>query len=200
MPRVAANRKSDAFFKFTAETVSIETRNRSAGELVFGHLFMARTDHEIRITPSVLDRLLDYEPRNPTEAPTSHAKSLADLKLSVKRDLEWLLNTRHNGIEIPETLEEVNESLAVYGLPDLTSLSARNPNEQNRLAKALETALRVFEPRFINVKVSLEPIDNTDRQLRFHIEAHLDVDPVPEPISFDTVLSVGSGEFAVNAK
>lgn len=161
---------------------------------------MARTDHEIRITPSVLDRLLDYEPRNQTEAQKSHSVSLAELKLSVKRDLEWLLNTRQNGIEIPETLEEVNESLAVYGLPDLTSLSARNPNEQNRLAKSLETALRVFEPRFINVKVSLEPIDNTDRQLRFHIEAHLDVEPAPEPISFDTVLSVGSGEFAVNAK
>ncbi len=161
---------------------------------------MSRTDHEVRITPSVLDRLLDYEPRESAEAPKSHSKSLADLKQSVKRDLEWLLNTRHNGIEIPETLEEVNQSLAVYGLPDLTSLSARNPNEQNRLAKALETALRVFEPRFINVKVSLEPIDNTDRQLRFHIEAHLDVDPVPELISFDTVLSVGSGEFAVSAK
>lgn len=161
---------------------------------------MSRTDHEIRITPSVLDRLLDYEPRESKEAPKSHSTSLAELKLSVKRDLEWLLNTRHNGIEIPETLEEVNESLAVYGLPDLTSLSAHNPNEQNRLAKALETALRVFEPRFINVKVSLEPIDSTDRQLRFHIEAHLDVEPAPEPISFDTVLSVGSGEFAVNAK
>ncbi len=161
---------------------------------------MSRTDHEIRITPSVLDRLLDYEPRESTEAPKSHSKTLADLKLSVKRDLEWLLNTRHNGIEIPETLEEVNQSLAVYGLPDLTSLSARNPNEQSRLAKSLETALRIFEPRFINVKVSLEPINNTDRQLRFHIEAHLDVDPVPEPISFDTVLSVGNGEFAVSAK
>lgn len=161
---------------------------------------MARVDHQLRITPSVLDRLLDYEPRESTEVPKSHSRSLADLKLSVKRDLEWLLNTRQNGIDIPETLEEVNQSLAVYGLPDLTSLSARNPNEQNRLAKALETALSVFEPRFINVKVSLEPIDNTDRQLRFHIEAHLDVDPAPEPISFDTVLSVGSGEFAVKAK
>lgn len=161
---------------------------------------MSRTDHEIRITPSVLDRLLDFEPRESREAPKSHSKTLAELKQSVKRDLEWLLNTRHNGVEIAETLEEVNQSLAVYGLPDLTSLSARNPNEQSRLAKALETALRIFEPRFINVKVSLEPIDNTDRQLRFHIEAHLDIEPVPEPISFDTVLSVGSGEFAVNAK
>ena len=161
---------------------------------------MSRTDHEIRITPSILDRLLDFEPQMSKEPPRSQAQSLADLKKSVKRDLEWLLNTRHTPIEIPESLEELNESMAVFGLPDLTSLSVKNPNEQNRLAKAIETALRVFEPRFINVKVSLQPIDSTDRQLRFHIEAHLDIEPVPEPVSFDTVLQVGSGEFAVNEK
>jgi type VI secretion system protein ImpF len=161
---------------------------------------MARTDHEIRITPSILDRLVDYEPDMSREAPRSQAQSLADLKKSVKRDLEWLLNTRHNGIEIPETLEELSDSLAIYGLPDLASLSVTDKNQQSRLIKSIETALRTFEPRFLNVKVALEPIDNTDRQLRFRIEAHLDVEPVPEPISFDTVLQVGSGEFAIKEK
>ena len=120
--------------------------------------------------------------------------------MSVKRDLEWLLNTRQPPYEIAETLEEVNRSLAVYGLPDFTSLSAKNPGEQQKLTKALETALSIFEPRFINVNVSLAPVDHTDRQLRFRIEAHLDIDPTPEPISFDTVLQVGSGEFAVKSK
>ena len=161
---------------------------------------MSRTDHEIRLTPSILDRLLDFEPQMSKEPPRSQAQSLADLKKAVKRDLEWLLNTRHNPIEIPETLEELNESLAVYGLPDLTSISVKNPNEQNRLSKAIETTIKIFEPRFINVKVSLEPVNSTDRQLRFRIEAHLDIEPVPEPVSFDTVLQVGSGEFAVNEK
>ncbi len=161
---------------------------------------MARTDHENRITPSILDRLLDFDPQESREAPRSQAQSLAELKRSVKRDLEWLLNTRQSGHDIPETLEELNESLAVYGLPDLTSLSVKNPTEQNRLTKSIETALRVFEPRFINVRVALEPVDSTDRQLRFKIEAHLDIDPVPEPISFDTVLQVGNGEFAVSEK
>jgi type VI secretion system protein ImpF len=89
---------------------------------------MPRTDHEIRITPSILDRLIDNEPQATREAPRTQAQSLAELKTSVKRDLEWLLNTRHNGVEIPETLEELNQSLAIYGLPDLASLSVRNPD------------------------------------------------------------------------
>ncbi len=161
---------------------------------------MARTDNEIRITPSVLDRLLDYEPKLSTEAPKTKSRSLAELKQSVKRDLEWLLNTRQSPWEIAETLEETNRSLAIYGLPDFTSLSARNPGEQQKLIKALEAALAIFEPRFINLNVSLAPIDFNDRQLRFRIEAHLDIEPTPEPISFDTVLQVGSGEFAVKPK
>jgi hypothetical protein len=40
---------------------------------------MSRIDNEIRITPSVLDRLLDFEPDVSREAPKSRSKSLRDL-------------------------------------------------------------------------------------------------------------------------
>ncbi len=158
---------------------------------------MARTDNEIRITPSVLDRLIDFEPELKQEAPKSRSKSLRELKISVRRDLEWLFNTRGQIGRIDESLEEVNKSLAVYGLPDFTGVSAKDPNEQKSLTRALEKAIKIFEPRFIDLKVSLEPISEIDRLLRFHIEARLDIDPTPEPIAFDTILQLGSGEFAI---
>jgi type VI secretion system lysozyme-related protein len=161
---------------------------------------MARTDNEIRITPSILDRLLDFEPNMSSEAPKSRAKSLRDLKTSVRRDLEWLLNTRRFIEEIPENLEEVNNSLAVYGLPDFTGMSANNPAEQQRLTRQIEQAIRTFEPRFLDLKVTFEPIDGVERVLKFRIEARLNVEPVPEPIVFDTVLQLGSGEFEVKEK
>jgi len=86
---------------------------------------MARTDHETRVTPSVLDRLLDFEPKASQESPKSRSKSLAELKQSVRRDLEWLLNSRQYLGYIDENLEEVNKSVAVYGLPDFTGISAK---------------------------------------------------------------------------
>ena len=49
---------------------------------------MARTDSNIRITPSVLDRLIDYDPRESRESPKSRSASLMELKASVRRDLE----------------------------------------------------------------------------------------------------------------
>ena len=158
---------------------------------------MARTDNEIRVSHSVLDRLIDHEPKISTEPPKSQSQSLAELKQSVRRDLEWLLNTRCFYDRGDGGLEESYRSVAFYGLPDFTGLSAKNHLEQARITKALETAIRNFESRFINLSVSLEPISNVDRTLKFRIEASLDVEPAPEPVTFDTVLEIGSGNFAV---
>lgn len=161
---------------------------------------MARTDNEIRITPSVLDRLLDFEPDASSEAPKSRSKSLSDLKISVRRDLEWLLNTRRFIGEVDENLEETQKSVVVYGLPDFTSASAKSSTEQKKLVKQIETALKYFEPRFLDLKVTLEPLSAYERALKFRIDARLDIDPVPEPISFDTVFQLGSSEITVKEK
>ena len=161
---------------------------------------MTRTDSEIRVTPSVLDRLLDFEPKSQQEAPKSRSRNLRELKQSVRRDLEWLLNSRCFPEDIDENLEEVFKSVLVYGLPDITGVSAKNHLEQKRLTRALETAIRTFESRLIDLKVTLEPVSSTDKALKFRIEARLDIEPTPEPIAFDTILQLGSGDFEVKEK
>ena len=161
---------------------------------------MARTDSNIRITPSVLDRLIDYDPRESRESPKSRSASLMELKASVRRDLEWLLNSRT--FLDPEDLEstELKNSVAVYGLPDITGLGAQNRDEQSRALRAVEHAIAVFEPRFLNLKVTMERPTDTERSIKFRIEAQLDVDPAPEPIVFDTVLKLGSSDFEIKEK
>ena len=98
---------------------------------------MSRFDNEIRITPSVLDRLLDDRPEETREAPAGRQTSLRLLKLAVKRELEWLLNTRANPEGVPEGLTEVARSLAAYGLPDFTTATVKNSEDQNRLREAV---------------------------------------------------------------
>src|SRR5690349_20938533 len=108
---------------------------------------MPRSDNEIRITPSVLDRLIDYEPEVSREPLASRSKSLRQMKESVKRDLEQLLNTRRSENCMPPDSKELENSLAAYGLPDFTSVSIKSPSEQERLLAALESAIAIFEPR-----------------------------------------------------
>lgn len=161
---------------------------------------MPRTDNEIRVTPSVLDRLLDFEPDKSREAPASRAKSLRQMKQSVKRDLEWLLNTRHVDDRITPDMKELHRSLAMYGLPDFSNASSKNPADQKRMQRALEHVIQTFEPRLRDVHVIIEPIRDTERAIRFRIEARLNVDPAPEPVTFDTVLQLGSGHYTVKGE
>jgi type VI secretion system protein ImpF len=157
---------------------------------------MPRIDEEIRINLSVLDRLVDFEPEVTTEPPPSRSKALRQVKQALRRDLEWLLNTRRV-LEVPDELPLLADSLLAYGLPDFTNLSVKNAEDQNDLTHAIEVTLKRFEPRLENIVVSVANASVLERAFRFKIEARLRIDPVPEPISFDTTLQLGSGNFAV---
>ena len=161
---------------------------------------MSRFDNEIRITPSVLDRLVDYEPELSHEPAASRAKSLRQLKQAVRRDLEFLLNTRQVAGGLPTELKELNKSLAAYGLPDFSAVNVKSPDEQMRMRRALETTISIFEPRLKAVKVTLEPLRGAERTLRFRVDARLQVEPTPEPVTFDTVLQLHSGEYKVRGE
>src|SRR4051812_15010929 len=112
---------------------------------------MARTESQTRITPSVLDRLIDMDPRESSESPRSRTSNVTDLRQAVRRDLEWLLNTRTMLDPADSTLEEAKKSVAFYGLPDFTAIGASSNVEQRRLLESLENAITTFEPRFIDV-------------------------------------------------
>jgi type VI secretion system protein ImpF len=157
---------------------------------------MARFDEEVRINLSVLDRLVDFEPETKAEAPASRSKALRQVKQALKRDLEWLLNTRR-AFEVPEDLPLLSASMLAYGLPDFSNSTVRSAEDQHDLTLALESALKRFEPRLEDVVVSVASASVLERAFRFKIEARLRIDPVPEPISFDTTLQIGSGTFAV---
>ncbi len=155
---------------------------------------MARSLGETTITVSVLDRLIDQEPDNRLENPLSRSQSVRLLKNSVRRDLEWLLNTRRIADPPDENLKEVNRSNYVYGLPDLSALTMATAGDRNRLVRGVLAAINMFEPRLANVRlVMVETPDAAKKDVRLRIEAMLRMDPVPEPISFDTMIELKSG-------
>lgn len=162
---------------------------------------MARRETEETVTQSVLERLIDHDPAAKTDPPQTRSQSVRQLKASLRRDLEWLLNTRQIAGGIPEGFPELDGSLYGYGLPDVTHLSGTSVRDRNRLLRMLESTITSYEPRLSGVKVNLvESGSNSGRQLRFQIEALLLMDPVPELISFDTILELSSGEYQVKGE
>jgi type VI secretion system protein ImpF len=153
---------------------------------------MPKLDQDHKITQCILDRLMEADPRVSAERA---------LKASLRRDLEWLLNTRRVVDPPPESLVEVNRSVYNYGLPDFSSYSLNSPKDRNRLLRALEVTIAIFEPRLAGVKVTaVETPTPGSRSLRFQIEGLLLKDPAPEQVSFDTVLQLANGEYQVKGE
>jgi type VI secretion system protein ImpF len=158
-----------------------------------------RTQPNSAVTLSVFDRLVDNEPRSPSvEAPLTRAESVRILRTAVRRDLEWLLNTRRNPEDPGPALPETENSLFNYGLPDFSTYAIASPKDQTRLVRALQSAVKTFEPRLANIRVTPVEINPKGlRTMRIRIEGLLMMDPAPEHISFDTTLQLTTGDFRV---
>lgn len=159
---------------------------------------MARSSLEPAVSLSVLDRLIDEDPRTSSEPQLSRSQSVQQLKDAVRRDLEWLLNTRRVAEPPDEALREVNHSVYAFGLPDFTAFSFASAKEQAKLLRCIQTAIKKYEPRLTNLRIiELGASDPKTRTLHIRVEGLLAMDPAPEHVSFDTVLELASGQYEV---
>lgn len=150
---------------------------------------MARIDKKKSLRSSILDRLIDLEPHLTIEPEKNRHQQLREMRLSVRRDLENLLNTRYRLVEPPDHLTQLENSLLNYGLPDLATVNINNNETKLEFTRDIERMLRKYEPRFKSVKVILqENGDKVERTLRFRVHATLYADPAPETIIFDSTL------------
>ena len=150
---------------------------------------MAKTKNERLVTQSLIDRLTDND-----DWPTTRAASLRLFREGIKRDVEWLLNSRKPHVEEVEKYEAACSSVFNYGLPDLTSIRG---HDSSAVLAAILKALRTYEPRIRSPRVYLVRSDGLARSLRFHVDGMLVLEDGEEEISFDTVLEIISGEYEV---
>ena len=160
---------------------------------------MTRISDDRQLVPTILDRLLDDNPGQAHDPLRTSGFLLRELKKSVRRDLENLLNTRYRCREIPTHLEELETSLLNYGIPDFTGAVFANEDDRKDLRRIIERIIRRFEPRFKEVTVHLDTKSTSiDRVIRFRIDALLHADPAPEPVVFDSQLEPSSNLFFVS--
>ncbi len=157
------------------------------------------SDKQRPLLPSLLDRLLDADPGVSREPPQARHQVLRDVKLSLRRDLEHLLNTRaRNLLWDPERMPELKKSLADYGLPDFTAVGLGTESDRVKFCRQIEEIIRRHEPRLANVQVvPASEGESLDRSFAFRILAELDVDPAPEPVLFDSHLRQATSTFEV---
>jgi type VI secretion system protein ImpF len=150
------------------------------------------------VVPSILDRLVDDSEDVIGGVANSPAQSLRELKLSVRRDLQNLLNTRWRCSSWPPDLDQLDVSLVNYGIPDFTSVNMSRASAREELREIIQEVIRKFEPRLRGVRVTLiDEQDDLERTLRYRIIAQLLVRPAPEPIEFHSRVEPGTGNIEI---
>jgi type VI secretion system protein ImpF len=149
-----------------------------------------KRNQDQRVRLPLLDRLLDTDPDAPRDPPLTSAYALDTLRAAVRRDLEALLNARRRRMPLPSGLVELTVSPLGYGVPDPTAGTFTQEERRAALAREVEATIRRYEPRLTHVTVQLHKLEREliDRALRVRIDAILRTDPVPEQVSFETVV------------
>ena len=150
------------------------------------------------VQTSLLDRLIDEDPNHSSESVQHRALTVRQLRAFVVRDLENLLNSRQNITHVPQQYVETRRSVLTYGLRDLTAESPNNPHALMRIRKEVEMAISTFEPRLQRVKVMLETSEKHGSRLSFRVSALLVVDPIREPVTFDTYFDSTRKEYVIS--
>lgn len=145
---------------------------------------------------SVLDRLIDDG-----DAPRAHAMTIGELRNSIRRDLEALLNTRRRCLNLPEELTELAASVFSYGLPDLLAMDLAAEVDREALMQTVGELIVKSDPRFHEVRTELlQNKDELDHTLRFRIEAVVSLAPAVEQIFFDSVVDPTSKSISIRAE
>lgn len=162
---------------------------------------MADIEYTDQIVPSLLDRLIDENPGVSRDAPKLRVQAMRELRRSVRRDIEALLNTRQTILDWSDDLDQIEYSMIDFGSPDFSSLSLTSDDAREKFRGVIEERIRKLEPRFKSVEVQLVAnADPLDRTLRFRIDAWIYVDPAPERVDFDSLLEPVSRTFTVKGE
>ena len=131
---------------------------------------MAKVKSENQITQSLLSRLVDDDVVDGKEWPKTRKTGMEFYRDGVKRDIEWLLNSRRPPIPQLQDYPQAYASVINFGLPDVNMFTGSTERDHNALLLAIVQTLRDFEPRVQSPRAILLRTDSANRSLRFHIE------------------------------
>lgn len=133
----------------------------------------------------LFDRLVDMEPQSQKEVRPLRTLDKQGLKHSIRMELGRLLNTR---CPIPLAPPADERTVINYGIPDFSYLSPNNGEHRSKLESWVREAIVSYEPRLVDVRVSVDPPARAERSLVVRIEAKLQLETIREPVAFSVVM------------
>ena len=127
--------------------------------------------------------------------------SIQQLRESVARDLEDLLNSRIARIdELMQHYPLVAQSILQFGIIDFVGLSTANPMDRDKICQSIAQSIAAHEPRLRQVKVEMLVDGHNMGSLCLSIQAYLNIHPLYEPVVFDALLKPTTQQYVIFAR
>jgi len=163
---------------------------------VQGHEIMLENQENKQVQIPLLTRLLDNEPDNIYENKLQTTFDIHSLHENIKTNLENLLNSRSKCLRWPKEYQELNQSLANYGMNDFMHRYFDNQQARLTFCKEVEETIAHFEPRLKTIHVTLlKDEEKIDRVLRIRIEAIIDANKQHNNAVFESSVDVSAQQF-----
>ncbi|HEY2710682.1 MAG TPA: type VI secretion system baseplate subunit TssE [Caulobacteraceae bacterium] len=123
----------------------------------------------------------------------------AALRMTVRRELSWLLNTTNLGaVDDLDPYPEVRTSVLNYGVPDLAGKALTRRVVQGR-AREIRDAIRAFEPRMDPQRLDVEAVTAEEKENAITYVIRGDVTSAVQamPVEFKTDIEVDTASVTV---
>lgn len=151
-----------------------------------------------KVRRSVFDRLTEVE--FAVADHLVHTCSVEELRDSVARDLERLLNSRVAwDDEVLSIGPQARHSVFSFGVRDFVGRLLSNAEDRRFVCKSISEAIQVHESRLANVVVEFDVRNATSSSFRFAIKALLIINPTKESVSFDAELHPALSKYRVTS-
>ncbi|MBL4630208.1 MAG: type VI secretion system baseplate subunit TssE [Paraglaciecola sp.] len=158
---------------------------------------MPELSQKERLQLSLLDRLSDDDPGNPSESREKRVISVSRLKELVQRDLAWLLNSVAASANMDfSDYPEVAKSTLNFGIIDLSGYCSMVFNPKH-IERELVKSIKNYEPRIIpktlKIKISVAKNEMSGNTLSFEISGDLWAQPLPLQLFLKTDVDIENG-------
>lgn len=150
------------------------------------------------VPPSIVERLRGG---GGVRSDTDLRVDIDALRAEVLEHLQSLLNTRLADLDGLERFPEASRSLLGYGVPDLSSFFHGSQEDMQRLVRAIERAIRTYEPRLDPQTVRVERVrdggGDPGLKARLRVQGVLRIHPFHTQIVFDTQIDADTASVTV---
>ncbi len=139
--------------------------------------------------------MIDEDPQKTEEYPPKRYYDKFSLIQSIEKEVANLLNTRATARR--DQYEELGQTVLNYGLPemhglvDFSQLDGSNRGEWGRICRLIEQTIAAYEPRLINIQVSVVNFDRQKQSLTINLSADLALKEIQGEVTFPLSFSMG---------